>query len=214
MDIDQLVKLIRMSCAEKTLALYFVRHGQSTGNALHAGCLVNNDDPLTEQGVTEAASIATHFKKADLKAAAIYSSPLQRTQSTAKPLADVLELPVVVIENLRERRWGEWGGWVWTDVSAQLENMTLDQRYTFVPPGNNGESWQQMEVRLLKAVGDAVAAAPAKSGIVFVTHHGCLRCILPMLAGEGRAAHAQFSVKTGTVTRFADNKVTLDIAAQ
>ncbi len=83
-------------------------------------------------------------------------------------------------------------------MSAYLDPLTIDECYTILPEG--GESWQDMESRLVRGTmgffdGD-------ETRVAVVTHNGCLRAILPRLLGRPLSEHTQFSVETGSVTHL------------
>ena len=61
---------------------------------------------LNEKGRAQAEALAERLKDAPLKA--IYSSPLDRTQETAEPLARALGLPVITRPGLNEVDFGSW----------------------------------------------------------------------------------------------------------
>ncbi len=62
-------------------------------------------DRLTELGWEQARAAAPHL--AGIGATRILTSPLRRARETAEALAEVLELPVVEVEDLRELRESE-----------------------------------------------------------------------------------------------------------
>ncbi|WP_258806596.1 histidine phosphatase family protein [Pseudidiomarina sp. CB1] len=64
--------------------VYVVRHAEKAQ--------AESDPPLSEQGVQRAQTLAGMLQKAQIKA--IYSTPYQRTQQTAQPLAKLLGITV------------------------------------------------------------------------------------------------------------------------
>lgn len=186
------------------VSFWFIRHGESEGNILGAECLVMNDDPITKRGVGEAKSIAKYFREHNINVTDIYTSPLGRSHQTAKIIGQELGLPVKVKEGLRERNWGLWCSIKWGEVSEKLSDMNIDERYTFVPSG--GESWKQMEERLFSSLEEITDENDAGENILIITHRGCLRAILPVLAKAGKNRHEDFSVETGSLTKFSFHK--------
>ena len=63
---------------------------------------------LNDKGLTQAKTVAKRLKKAPIKA--VYSSPLERTMETAKPIAKALNLPVIPRQGLIETDVGKWQG--------------------------------------------------------------------------------------------------------
>ena len=85
----------------------FVRHGQTEYNV--RGILAGSSDvALTATGVAEAEAAAELLAGQPLRT--ICSSPLKRARETARLIAGPHRLAVTIIEDLRERDWGEWEG--------------------------------------------------------------------------------------------------------
>ena len=196
-------KLSSKNKLEKT-SFWFIRHGQSEGNILGTECLVMNNTPITQKGIEEAKSIARYFKENNINVTDIYTSPLGRAHQTAEIIAQELGLAIKAKEGLRERNWGLWCDLKWDQVSEKLSNMNIDERYSFVPDG--GESWKQMEERLLGSLEEIAEENDAGENILIITHRGCLRAILPVLARAAKDKHEDFSVETGSLTKFSFEK--------
>ena len=74
-------------------SVFLVRHAEKAAD--------QGDDPaLTAEGRERALRLAEVLKPA--KPAAVFATQFQRTQQTAQPLADALNLPVTVIETSKE----------------------------------------------------------------------------------------------------------------
>ena len=82
---------------------YFLRHGETELNAdrLVAGSI---DTELTGFGRQQAVRAAAVLARQPITA--VYSSPLRRARDTAAPIAELLKLPIVVIDEIAERNWG------------------------------------------------------------------------------------------------------------
>src|SRR2546427_11702585 len=85
-------------------AFYFVRHGESEGNAarIFTG---QSDSPLTGRGRRQAAAVADELAK--VKFDRIVSSDLARSRDTAEVIAKRRGIPVEVVKDLREIDVGE-----------------------------------------------------------------------------------------------------------
>lgn len=81
--------------------LYFVRHAQATHNA---GLEANPkaDPPLTPLGIRQSELVARRLAQRGVEV--IYCSPSRRARQTAEPLARLLGLAVVIVNDLREVR--------------------------------------------------------------------------------------------------------------
>jgi broad specificity phosphatase PhoE len=75
--------------SQATTTIIFVRHAEKA--------LAPPDDPaLSEAGKRRVAELTRQLRDADVVAGidAIYSTPFRRTQETAQPIADALDLPI------------------------------------------------------------------------------------------------------------------------
>jgi probable phosphoglycerate mutase len=102
-----------------------VRHGRSTYNdrGLFQGCC--DDSLLSENGKLQADR--TGLALQNIKIDAIYSSPLQRTQQTAKEICNVINYPRIIHTHpyLKEIDLPVWEGLSFTEVR---ENLAEDYR--------------------------------------------------------------------------------------
>ena len=80
------------------MKVYFVRHGESTGNA--GGLDQTVDMPLSEVGVAQAVRIAERLRK--YKIDRIFASPLVRTRQTAEIISKNLNIPIEQWDELSE----------------------------------------------------------------------------------------------------------------
>lgn len=79
--------------SQATTTMIFVRHAEKAG--------ASADDPgLAPAGQRRAAELARQLVDADVVAGvdAIYSTPYNRTRETAQPVADALDLPIIIYD--------------------------------------------------------------------------------------------------------------------
>lgn len=76
--------------------IYLVRHGEAAESWDQA-----LDPGLSERGVTQAHEMAVRLD-AEIAPANLYSSPLNRTQDTAQPLADLWQVGAIIAPELAE----------------------------------------------------------------------------------------------------------------
>ena len=124
---------------------------------------------------------------------AIFHSTQSRAVFTAEALALTLDVPSIAQPGIEERNFGDWDNWEWPQIAAELDKLTTEERYTFVPP--NGESWQQMEERLRAALGQINTKQYASLAIV--THWGPIRALLPMIKDEPKESTIDLLVESG-----------------
>ena len=148
-----------------TLVL-LVRHGQTPTT----GAKLPGRAPglhLAEQGQAQAQAAADRIavlKQVD----AVYASPMERTQETAKPIAKARSLRVRTERGLNECDFGQWTGRELKDLSKLPEWSTV-QRYPsgFRFPG--GESFSEMQARITGAISSLVERHPG--GVVVAVSH-------------------------------------------
>lgn len=133
--------------------LYFIRHGESIGNAKRE-FLGQMDKDLSEFGYVQAERTADFL--ADTKFDVIYSSDLKRAYNTAVPNAKRRGMEIIPCKGLREMDAGIWEGWHIEDIIAKYPHEFIDEwRGNFGLarlPG--GESTQEGAERFYNAVYD------------------------------------------------------------
>jgi broad specificity phosphatase PhoE len=145
--------------------LLLIRHAESEGNrdqVFTATPLV----PLTPRGRLQAYSAAS-WMAARYSPIRVVTSPYQRARETASIIAEVLQLPIVVEEDLRERDYGRLAGLAYATPRPGYER---ERYWTWRP--DDGETLEEVLVRV-GAVLDHVAAA-APGGDVVVVSHGAV----------------------------------------
>lgn len=105
------------------IEIWLVRHAESTwnGTGRFHGDL---DIPLTNLGEEQAQKLAGRFERLSTHFDGLYSSDLQRTIHTAKPVAKVLGLPIQTDRRLREVNAGKLIGLNWAEAEAQFPEYT------------------------------------------------------------------------------------------
>ncbi len=100
----------KICVAQPPTTFIFHRHGECVGNTTNIlnADPNNHNNPLTTQGRQNIEDAMIRLK--DTKFAAIYASPLQRTQESAKMFSERFDLPVNTDERLKEVGVGEFEG--------------------------------------------------------------------------------------------------------
>lgn len=89
------------------LPFYFVRHGVTDHNEARL-VMGQRDVPLNAHGRKQARRAAAALVGRGVRA--VFASPLLRAFETATIIATVLDLPVAVVGDLKERHWGIYEG--------------------------------------------------------------------------------------------------------
>jgi broad specificity phosphatase PhoE len=122
---------------------------------------------LSAKGRAEAAMQAGRL--AGEKIEAIYSSPMQRTRETAEILAERLGLSIRYREDVIEIDYGEWTGLTFDQIRRD-ERWQMWSRSRGIAAIPGGESWRQVQERVVGALFDLQQAHP--DGSVAIVSHG------------------------------------------
>jgi probable phosphoglycerate mutase len=130
--------------------------------------------PLTEAGRAQADAVAARLQAFPI--AAIYSSPLERTQETAAPLAARLGLPVQISPPFNEIDYGAWTGMTCADLFQSPDWQSFNRlRSTSRPPG--GESILDIQQRTSTEIERLGALHPNQTVAIF-SHGDPIRAVL------------------------------------
>ena len=165
--------------------IIFVRHGKTptTGTKL-PGRAPNLH--LSDEGKSQAETIAKEIEKSSSsflgkRISAVYASPMERTQETARPIAKALNLRVRTLKGLNECDFGDWTGRRLRDLSKLKSWSTVQKKpSSFRFP--NGESFTEMQNRMLRAVDKIRERHPGET-IVCVSHADPIKAILASAVG-------------------------------
>jgi broad specificity phosphatase PhoE len=152
--------------------ILLARHGESDWN-VELRWQGHADRPLTRRGRAQADALADRLETYPL--AAIYSSDLRRALDTARTVADRHGIDVVTRGDLREVDVGSWSG----RTRAELESRFPEQiaRWENGAKGwDDGESYEQMAARIIRAVGEIATEHPGDHVLV-VSHGGSVRAV-------------------------------------
>jgi broad specificity phosphatase PhoE len=146
--------------------VYFVRHGQSTGNVTPV--FQTLDSALNEKGKLQAAKIAERVSKLSFET--LISSPLARTKETAETIAQAtgkqIEFSKLFVERVKPTRLE---GKRYDDQEA--DELWKQWELSLYTPGvkiEDGESYDDLVIRADKAL-EFLHARPERS-LVVVTH--------------------------------------------
>lgn len=150
-------------------AVLLVRHGATEWN-VDKRAQGQEDIPLTDKGRLQALDAAQRLRDFDI--AAVYASDLERAVDTAKPIADLKGVEVIVDPAFREIDQGEWTGLPVDEIARRWPELWGAARHFTARPG--GEAPQQVRRRALEGLERAVRAHQ-DGGIVVVSHGGTIR---------------------------------------
>ena len=185
--------------AGSPLRCFLVRHGEVDANR-EMRYLGLRDDPWNDVGEAQARALAARFE--DIQVDAVLSSPLRRTEATARRIADACGRPVELEPRLLEMGFGRWEGLTHEQVRSQgdvarrhLERWRADPG--LAPPG--GESLADVQVRVVSLVQELEERRPGRT-VVLVTHVGPIKALLCHALGVPLARTARMFLDPGTLT--------------
>ena len=176
--------------------VFLIRH--ATNDALKNGVLYGRTPGvhLNEEGRAQAQALAERMSAVDL--AAVYSSPLERAQETAAPLAERQGVDVVVHPGLAETDAGEWTG----QPLEEVRKLEAWQELMAYPSGvalPDGESLWQAQVRMVEAVEEIRAA---HERVAIVSHADPLRVLVAHYLGLPLDLFRRLTISPASITVF------------
>lgn len=160
--------------------VFLVRHGATVLSAedRYAGAV---DVALSEEGRAQSRALGTRLAGEPL--AAVYASPMSRTQETAHLIGEGRSLDVITVPELRETDHGHWEGRTREEIKSRFpEEYARWERdpFTFAPSG--GETGLQVLARALPALLTIVERHVDRSVLV-VSHKATIRLVVGQLLG-------------------------------
>jgi broad specificity phosphatase PhoE len=167
--------------AESTRRIFLVRHGETLYGAGTGGT-----DDLTPEGYRQIRALEQLIRPVTIDA--IYASPLERAQATARTLAGASGVPVTTVETLREITPGDLS--VLTpaagqDIGAFLRQAIgyfVDPETRWDTPYLGGETYRQLRDRVWPFFTDLIARRDWRR-VLLVAHGGVNNALLGRILG-------------------------------
>ena len=156
---------------------------------------------LDDNGVAQAESAARRIVATGADVAAVYASPLERTQDTAKVVAKALGLRVRTRRGLGEVDYGEWTDRPLGQLRRRKDWTVIQQtpsRFTF--PG--GESIRAAQSRVVEEL-EGLAADHPKDTIVAVSHADIIKAAVAHFLGMPLDTFQRIVVSPASITVLA-----------
>jgi probable phosphomutase (TIGR03848 family) len=158
--------------------LLLIRHG--TNDWVH-GRLAGWTPGVHLNADGKAQAVALGERLGDLPIAAVYTSPLERCVETATAIAQPRGLPLRLVEQIGEVRYGEWQG-------AELKELYKHELWPgvqFYPSGTrfpNGETLGEAQMRMVQAL-DGLRAMHPKEMIAVCSHADIIKLAVAYYIG-------------------------------
>ncbi len=184
--------------ARPTLVL-LVRHGLTATT----GRLLPGRAPglhLSDEGRGQADAVARRIAALP-RVAAVYTSPLERARETAAAIARARRLAARVERGLLELDYGDWTGQSLKRIVRKAEWVAVQRHPSgFRFPG--GESFTEMQARVVGALGRLVARHPGRT-IVAVFHADPIKAAVAHALGAHLDLFQRIAIAPASVTAIA-----------
>lgn len=176
--------------------LLLIRHGENeyTRTGKLAGW--TKGVGLNEAGRQQAEALAERLKDAPIKA--IYSSPLERAQETAAPLARALRLKVALRPGLGEVHYGEWTGKSLKRL-ARTKLWRVVQHLPSAMQFPDGETMRAAQLRLVDEL-ERIAQAHPKAMVAVFSHSDPIKLAVAYYLGMPLDLFQRLMIGTASVT--------------
>jgi broad specificity phosphatase PhoE len=187
----------RLTSHAHTLVL-LIRHAETDALGVRiAGRTL--DSALTGRGRTDAIRVAHDL--ADVRLAAIYSSPRRRARDTAAPLASARGADVILDAAFDEVDFGAWSGMTFEDLSRRADwRLYNEQRAMSAIPA--GEPPAATRARITAALAALHRRHPGTT-VAVVTHAEIVRYAILVARGQSPNDWHTVDVPPASVTRLA-----------
>ena len=185
--------------------LLLARHGQSLSNAVRRfqGA---QDVALSPLGIRQAEALGLAVGRRSI--AHVYASPLERARHTALIALAGLDLPLTLVDDLRELSLGEWEGCTVEEIRTQPGDpyaRWVRDPVQCLPPG--GEPLADVQARVLRAVAEIVSAHPDEETILIISHGGVISALLAHWFGLPLSSIWRIAVANCSLSEIAPPRV-------
>jgi alpha-ribazole phosphatase len=190
--------------SEAPTRLLLVRHGETHWN-VERRFQGQQDSPLTERGRWQVERLAARLRP--LQLAAVYSSDLQRTMETARPLADGHALPVQPVEALREANFGQYEGATFAELVERFGDAVIqwaNDPVEAAPP--DGETLRALHERVAAFMHEVVARHRGQT-VLLVGHGGSVRAAVMEAIGLDRRRFRSLRMDNASLSVLEGNGV-------
>jgi probable phosphomutase (TIGR03848 family) len=178
--------------------ILLVRHG--VNDYVKKGLLAGRTPGvhLNEEGQEQASALAERLGSE--KISAIHSSPLERCQETAAPLAARLGLQLHTLEDVKETDCGDWTG----QPLDELRKAEIWQQVQFSPSifrFPNGESMAEIQARMVAAL-ERLHRQHTGETIVVVSHSDPIKLAVAYYLGMALDLFQRLEVSPASISEL------------
>jgi len=166
--------------------------------------------PLSELGRRQAARLGDALRAR--RPAHVYASPFNRARATAEIAIAGLNIPLTLMDDLRELSLGDWEGSTVDEIRALAGDpyaRWVKDPVTHGPPGS--EPLDAVQARALRAVATISAAHPDGKDVLIVSHGGFISAYLAHCLGLSLSDIWRLTVSNASLTRVAPPRRVLSV---
>lgn len=189
----------------KDFRVFFLRHGESTGNR-KAFLQGRMDYKLTREGENETIALANYWKHNRVHIDQIISSPLKRTIKTSKIISEIIGAPIELNDLYNARDFGNGQGVQINKVKSLYLNEQPPSLYD--PIYETGESEWEVHARACMAINDLMKR-PGGNYLI-VSHGNFLNASLHVIFGVlplGRSNPIELALKNSSYAELFFNSL-------
>jgi probable phosphoglycerate mutase len=184
--------------------LFLIRHGQTDW----IGQGIAGRQPgvhLNAEGRAQATRLADRMRRLPIRA--IYSSPLERTQETAAPLAQALDLEVRPCAEAVELDFGEWVGRPFAALGEDPRWRAFNSHRS-LSRAPSGELMPEVQTRIVTAI-TRIRAAHHGEAVALFSHGDVIRAAVAYLAGVPIDLFLRIEIRPASISsvRFYDDSL-------
>ena len=156
--------------------IIFLRHGQAENNTKRILAGRTEGVPLTKIGIEQAEQIGKYLKPIDISA--IYSSPIERANNTAKIVAESNSIDYKLDERLTELDMGKFTRMPYDEIFAKHGNVFL-KFYSDDPiiSEHNVETFPHVQKRVMDML-DYTIKKHDQENVLLVTHMDPIKSVI------------------------------------
>ena len=179
-----------------TTIVDLLRHGEPVGGRAYRGNRI--DDPLSESGWQQMRS----WLDSDVAWQRVVTSPLRRCKDFAEEVVTKYNLPIQVVQDLKEVGFGSWEG----KSPEEIQSLYPEAYQAFYndPVKKRPEGAEPLE-EFFKRVNDAYSAVIAQypgEHILLVTHAGVIRAVVANMLKAPIASMYQLRIDYAGLSRI------------
>ena len=183
--------------------IIFLRHGQAKNNVEKILAGRTSGVPLTDEGISQAEYAAGLLARMDISA--IYSSPIQRAEDTARIVGDATSVDVTVDDRLTELDMGKFTGMGYDEIYKTHGNVFLKFYNEELEIAHNGvETFVQVKKRVTEVVDHATKKHPDQN-VVLVTHMDPIKAMLSIALNISSDRLLEMIIANGSLNVFRED---------